>query len=175
LVFFLKETRIIINSCFFLIKTPKILEKMPYLRNDHLHSVGHLHPVYPIWCIFAPSRLYCLFKLYEKFMKRETKSCDALRFCSSLSKFVIQFFLFWISRKTRLLRCFLLFLNDFWITHVEKIYKIVVGLFGKLLITFQVCFMICLQNFLKFGTFSFLFWTRNIEGEIVPLPIFIYI
>jgi hypothetical protein len=45
LVLFIKrkpDTRININSCFVLIKTPSILEKMPNLRDDHLH------PVYPI-------------------------------------------------------------------------------------------------------------------------------
>jgi hypothetical protein len=25
----------------------KVLGKMPNLRDDHLHPVGHLHPVYP--------------------------------------------------------------------------------------------------------------------------------
>jgi hypothetical protein len=54
--FFLKETRIIINSCFLLIKNTKKCWRMPNLREDHLHPVGDLPPVYPT-CKIAKSFL----------------------------------------------------------------------------------------------------------------------
>jgi hypothetical protein len=43
-VFYEKKTRINNNSRFLL---KKILKKMLNLRDDYLHPVGHLHPVYP--------------------------------------------------------------------------------------------------------------------------------